>query len=590
MDFRLIVASFLLWLSPAHSLTLEQFDQLNSATFQYPSKALNNIHLIEKNIKGHANPRVLQLRLNALKCETYLQLGENAAAINLARLNEAKAKQLQVDEARPYFLNCMAQAYVNFGNYQRALPLIHSSISLSRSLEQPQALINGLWLRSQLDADVLRNNTAIEDLRLALDLYPLVASQTRQWLLTPIAYLKISMAKQLLEEGEQQEAFTYLNKALKHPDSEGKVALSLLIDAANLAQLNQQPKLRDDYIQQARSKLAELGTPTELAIAYKEIAFIDFASGKYSSAEQLLHLSLNTFKKQSNTREMMSALRLLGQVKLAQGQQDLGLEKLEQAIAIAKEQKRYTDLKLSYAILAEYFAAKKNFELAYEYQLKQFQAAENNTSFVQNIWLSHLKSDLSRQQQVSSEQLTNNAAIMPSQLIPSPFIPILFILFSLIIFIAWYHRQTPNKHATNKEPAPIKPNATGKQRLEDMLAISKHANYQLSLLVLNPSEIQASDMPIMIEQLKTKLREQDLLFLQSEQQLLIMLPHTSESGAVNVIKQLSETVALWQNDSKVNIGLACMQQFDNLQSMIKRANVSQLRRAKPISSSHESSN
>ncbi|MGS0729421.1 histidine kinase, partial [Shewanella sp. 0m-11] len=102
---------------------------------------------------------------------------------------------------------------------------------------------------------------------------------------------------------------------------------------------------------------------------------------------------------------------------------------------------------------------------------------------------------------------------------------------------------------------------------------------------LDPSGVLNSDMPIMIEQLKTKLREQDQLFLQSEQQLLIMLPHTSEAAAINVIEQLSGTMAVWQNNSKVNIGLASMQQFDNLQSMIKRANVSQLRRLIPVTNS-----
>ena len=582
MDFRIIILSFLLWLSPAHSLTLEQFKQLNTAVFQYPSKTLNDIHDIEKDVYTFLDPQVLQLRLSALKCQAYLQLGENAAAINLARLNEAKAKQLKLHEARPYFYNCMAQAYVNYGNYQEALPLIHSSIGLSRQLEQPQALINGLWLRSQLDAKVLHNNTAIEDLRLALDLYPQVAQQEQQWLLTPSAYLKVAMAKLLLDENEPKEAKAFINEALDDELAEGKIALNLLIEAANLSQQSNQPELRDRYIQGARSQLAELGSPFELAVAYKEIGYIDFLSGKYSSANQLLHLSLNTFKKQSNSSETISALYLLGQINLAQGEESLGLGQLNQAIDLAKQKQRYTDQKLAYAVLANYFANKQDYALAYDYQLLRFKAAENDTLFIQNIWLSHLKSDLSRQKQVSKEKQSTKATLMPGQLIPTSILPILFILFSLIIFIAWYHRQGATRISVPKEPTPVKPNATGKQRLEDMLSVSRHANYPLSLLVLDPSVVLSGDIPIMIEQLKTKLREQDLVFLQSEQQLLIMLPHTSEAGAINVIEQLSGTIAMWQNDSKVNIGLACMQQFDNLQSMIKRANVSQLRRLKPI--------
>ncbi|ABZ75012.1 response regulator receiver protein [Shewanella halifaxensis HAW-EB4] len=583
MDFRIIVLSFSLWLSPAYSLTLEQLEQLNTSVFQYPSKALNNIHDIEQQLHAYLDPKVLQLRMSAFKCETYLQLGENAAAINLARFNDAKAKRLKLEQARPYFLNCMAQAYVNYGNYQQALPLIHSSITLSRRLEQPQALINGLWLRSQLDAKVQHNDTAIEDLRLALDLYPQVEQQNEQWLLTPIAYLNVSMAKLLMGENEQKEANGFLDKALKDEGSAGKIALNLSIDAANLALSNNHPKLRDHYVQIARSKLPELGSPFELAEAYKQIAFIDFSSGKYSSAEQLLHLSINTFKKESNASATISALHLLAQVKLAQGQESLGLEQMTEAIVIADQKNRYTDLKLCYAVLAKYFAEKGSFALAYDYQLKQFQAAENEALFIQNIWLSHLKSDLSRQQQASEELQSSDAVVMPRQLIPNSFLPIIFVLFSLAIFITWYHRQTPKTSPETKEPIQIKPNATGKQKLEDMLSVSKHAHYPLSLLVLDPSGVLSSDIAVMIEQLKTKLREQDLLFLQSEQQLLIMLPHTSEDAAINVIEQLSGIVAVWQNDSKVSIGLASMQQFDNLQSMVKRANVSQLRRLKPVS-------
>ncbi|MGS0696582.1 tetratricopeptide repeat protein [Shewanella sp. 0m-4] len=585
MDFRIMILSFTLWLSPAYSLTLEQLDQLNTTVYQYPSKALNTIHDFEQQLHAYLDPQVLQLRMSAFKCETYLQLGENAAAINLARFNEAKAKRLKLDEARPYFLNCMAQAYVHYGNYQQALPLIHSSITMSRRLKQPQALINGLWLRSQLDAKVQHNDTAIEDLRLALDLYPQVKQQDQQWLLTPIAYLNASMAKLLIEENEPKEAKAFLDKALKDVNSAGKIALNLAIDAANLAQSNHQAKLRDHYVQVARSKLAELGSPFELAKAYMQIAFIDFSSSKYSSAEQLLQLSINTFKKESNASATISALHLLAQVNLAQGQEELGLEQMNEAIAIAQQKNLYTDLKFCYAVLAKYFAEKKDFALAYDYQLKQFQATENETLFIQNVWLSHLKSDLSRQQQASEHQQSINAAVVPSQLISGQFLPIVFILFSLIIFIAWYHKQTPKTSPTSKEPTPIKPNATGKQKMEDLLSVSKHAHYPLSLLVLDPSGVLNSDMPIMIEQLKTKLREQDQLFLQSEQQLLIMLPHTSEAAAINVIEQLSGTMAVWQNNSKVNIGLASMQQFDNLQSMIKRANVSQLRRLIPVTNS-----
>ncbi|GIU23306.1 histidine kinase [Shewanella sp. MBTL60-007] len=581
MDLRLISLSFMLWLSPAHSLTLEQLDQLNISVFQYPSEALNSINDIEQDLHANLNPNAIALRINAFKCEAYLQLGENAAALNLARLNQAKAKQLRLDEARPYFLNCMAQAYLNYGNYQQALPLIHSAIAMSRRLEQPQALINGLWIRSQLDAQVQHNDTAIEDLRLALDLYPQVSKQNEHWLLTPLPYLNIAMAKLMIKEGEPKEARLFLDKALSDPLSGGKIALNLSIDAAKIAQLNQQAELREEYIQAARTMLAELGSSFELANAYKQIAFIDFSSGKYSSAEQLLHLSINTFKKEANTNATIGALHLLAQVNLAQSEERLGLEQMSEAIGIAKQKKLYTDLKLCYAVLAKYFASKQNYELAYDYQLKQFQAAENETLFIQRIWLSYLKSDLSRQKQLSYEQKNATAAVIPTSVLPASVLPVLLILCSFAIFIFWSRKRSPRTAKALDRPISIKPNATGVQKLEDMLNISKQVNYPLSLLVLDTSGMLSSELPAIVEQLKTKLREQDLTLLGADKQLLIMLPHTSEARAKKVIEQLTGTVALWKSDSKVNIGLASMQQFDSLQSMIKRARVSQLRRQKP---------
>ena len=53
MDFRILVASLLLWLSPAYSLTQDQFNQLNQTVFQYPTSALDSIYLLEKKLDSH---------------------------------------------------------------------------------------------------------------------------------------------------------------------------------------------------------------------------------------------------------------------------------------------------------------------------------------------------------------------------------------------------------------------------------------------------------------------------------------------------------------------------------------------------------
>ncbi|MFT5788999.1 MAG: tetratricopeptide (TPR) repeat protein [Shewanella sp.] len=580
MDFRIIVLCLAFWVSPVFASTLERLDQLNTLVFQYPSQALSEINAIESNIVGIPSSDSTLMRLSALKCESYIQLGENAAAINLARLSDAKAKQLKLEHARPYFLNCMAQAYANYGDYQQALPLLYSSISLSRQLKQPQALISGLWLRSQLNANVNHNNAAIEDLRLALDIYSDITQQKQRWTWPPKGYLYSSMAKQLAEIGEQEEAEKKLKKALSEDTTQGKVLLFIALDMAKFAQQNQQPNLRDKYTQIARVKLAELGTPLELAIAYRTIALIDFYSGKYSSAEQLLNLSLSTFRKEADAISTISVLWLNARIKLKQDNEAAGLTLMEQAISLAKENARYSDLKNCYATLATYFSEQKKFSLAYQYQLKQLDALENETLSIKNIWLSQLKSDLSRKEQIAPPTHSLITASTSSGIIPNSFFPIALMIISLIIFITWYQRKVPQQKPTEHVIVNLETKIDKKKSFEELLNISKQAGYPLSLLAFNPNHIFADNMPMVIEQLKSKLREQDVLLQQSDQQIIIMLPHTSEHGAINVINQLSSTISVWQEDSKVNIGLACMQQFDNVQSMIKRANISQLRKLK----------
>ena len=580
MDFRSIVLCLILWVSPVFGGTLEQLDQLNTLVYQYPSKALSEINALERHYLGVSRSDTILMRLNALKCESYIQLGENAAAINLARLNDAKAKQLALEHARPYFLNCMAQAYASFGDYQQALPLLYSSISLSRKLKQPQALIGGLWLRSKLNADVKHNNAAIEDIRLALDIYPEITLQDQRWTWPPKGYLYTSMAKQLADIGEPKEAATNLKKALDEPTTLGKVKLFIALDMARFAQQNQQPNLRDKYTQMARVTLAELSTPLELAIAYNAIALIDFDSGKYSSAEQLINLSLATFRKEADSIGTISALSLNARIKLKQYREAAGLTLMEQAISLAKEKARYSDLKHSYATLANYFAKQGKFSQAYQYQLKQLEALESETLSIKNIWLSQLKSGLSREEQIAAPNHSLMTATTVNGIIPSSLFPIALMIISLIIFITWHQKKAPKPTQPEQIVLNLDTKVDKKKSLEDLLNISKQAGYPLSLLVFNPNHIFKTDVPIVIEQLKTKLREQDVLLQQNDQQIVIMLPHTSEQGAINVIDQLASTIKVWQEDSKVNIGLACMQQFDNLESMIKRANISQLRKLK----------
>ena len=63
-------------------------------------------------------------------------------------------------------------------------------------------------------------------------------------------------------------------------------------------------------------------------------------------------------------------------------------------------------------------------------------------------------------------------------------------------------------------------------------------------------------------------------------EIVIVLPYTSARGAQRVVNQLTPTIQTSQGSSKVNIGIAVMQQFDTLDSLVKRANINQLSKLK----------
>ncbi|MGL5668246.1 MAG: hypothetical protein ACRDD9_19210, partial [Shewanella sp.] len=93
MDFRVLALSLLLWLFPFGVSANDQLDALAELIYQYPTKALTQISTLEKQQTADNSSDIDRLRLSMLKCQNLLQLGENEAAINLAQMGEASAKQ-----------------------------------------------------------------------------------------------------------------------------------------------------------------------------------------------------------------------------------------------------------------------------------------------------------------------------------------------------------------------------------------------------------------------------------------------------------------------------------------------------------------
>ncbi|WP_394148238.1 tetratricopeptide repeat protein [Shewanella atlantica] len=576
MDFRIVVLSLTFWLVPAWASTSEQLDAIGTLLYQYPSKALTEINNLEAITSPVRLSEAQKLRLALFRCETFLQLGENEAAINLSRVSEAKAKILKLDQARPYFLNCMAGAFTNYGDFRQALPILDSSILLSRELKQPQSLINGLRLRGAIDTQVDSYSSAYEDLRLAIDIYPDAVNQKPDWALPPLAHIQLSLSQLLAKKGENKRAYEVIERAANTQELKGKVRVMVTTQMARMAQLNQYSS-SDALIQQAKSLLPELGTALELAISYTELARLEYSRANYISAVQLLEISLNTFKKQKKTIEELRAQRLLAEVYLASGNSSKALVLINKSISTGLRTSHYGELILSYQLLSDYYAEIGEYKLAHQYQLKRFEAAESSFNFIKDTRLLQLNARVSRQQQLfKTELLQGNSSINVGLGFKSGYIAIVLTLlfgFILGVITVRYRKRTV------EAPIAIEPHNNA-HKVERLISSSKSGGYPLSLIAIQTTHIYPADLPLLVSRIEGLLRDQDLVINREDGELLLLLPHTKETGTLRVIGQLKEIMLPLLHGHRTRIGYARMQQHDSLNSLKKRANIQQLRQTK----------
>ncbi|VEE61722.1 Predicted ATPase [Shewanella putrefaciens] len=583
MDFRVLALSLLLWLCPLWVSANDQLDldALTEQVYQYPTKAFAQITALEKLQGTDKYNDINRLRLSMLKCQSLLQLGENEAAINLAQLGEASAKQLKLDQARPYFLNCQADANLNYDNIQEALPLLDSAISLARRYQQPQALIDALRLRGQLDTNTDNFSSAIEDLRIAIDIYPDINSQTQNWVWPPQAYVYAAMGNLLYATNDLPQAMYYTKLALKSEDAKGKVRHVLLRNAARIALDNGERDYSDQLEKQAKTLLPEIGSPLELAYSYAILASLALDKGKIDTAEEYISIAMNTFKQQNQRVAMMRSTRLLAQVRFAQHRDDAALTLMDSAIEQAEALRQYSDLKWFYGILSDYYQTHGNYKLAYEFVQKRFDAAEQANESMNNTRILQFKARLNQQglQQLNDdEQQHHNVSLLSELNVDWAYSTLFLVAMGLLGGAIWYFIDKQNNRAPASDTA--SPDLPPLEQLELTLHSAKQGAYPLSLLLFNASQIRQVDLPPLLEKLQDKLREQDTLLRYSIDDIVIVLPYTSAVGAQKVVSQITPTIQMWQGTHKVNIGIAVMQQFDTLDSLVKRASINQLGKLK----------
>ncbi|MGI2024442.1 tetratricopeptide repeat-containing diguanylate cyclase [Shewanella glacialipiscicola] len=581
MDFRVMVLSLFLWLFPFGASAIDQLDELTELVYQYPSKAFSQLALLEKTFAAsHINSDINQLRLSVLKCQNLLQLGENEAAINVAQLGDARAKQLKLDQARPYFLICQADANLSNNNIQNALPLLDSAITLARRYQQPQALVDALRLRGQLDTDTDNFSSAIEDLRLAIDIYPDIHTQTQNWVWPPQAYIYAAMGNLLYATHDFPQAMYYTNLGIQSSDAKGKVLQIILLNAARIALDNQEFDYSNQLEIRAKTLLPELGTQLELAYSYAILASIALDKGRIDNADEYISIAISIFKKQNQKLAIMRSNRLLAQIRFAQHQDAEALVLMHQAIEQGESLNQYSDLKGFYGIISDYYLEQDDFKQAYAFLLKRYRATELANQEMNNARILQFKARLNQQDMgpASNDNTPESTSILQELNVDWLYSTLFLIAILLLGGMIWYLIDKQNKRAPHIEGD--EPVETLVQQILSVLNNAKQGNYPLSLLIFNASQIRQVDLPSLQDELQHRLREQDKLIRYSMDEIVIVLPHTSTEGAQKVITQLVACIQPWQGSSKINIGVAAMQQFDTLESLIKRASINQLGKVK----------
>ena len=265
----------------------------------------------------------------------------------------------------------------------------------------------------------------------------------------------------------------------------------------------------------------------------------------------------------------MRIKRTLAKIYFAQNKDSQALSLLNEIIEQASELKQFSDLEEFNQIISEYYATKNQFELAYQFQIQRFDAAKQATAKLNNAHFVQYQARLAEQNTPPpiEDELTTNI----NQNLAITALIILLLSIGLVFFLT----KKPQAVLTDTKEE------TQQQRIDNILLNAKQGHYQMSMLLVNINHIRQVDIPYVEQQFQLALREQDELFRHSLDELIILLPHTSSTGAVRVMHQIEQILSNWKTDVKTSIGLASLQQLDTFEVLMKRAVLNQLSKMKP---------
>ncbi|MCL1115168.1 diguanylate cyclase [Shewanella basaltis] len=558
----------------------EQLDVINSINSQKSEDARTLLEALERQQSTQAFSNVETLRLSLLRCFNLLEFGEFNQAIMLAKQGELNARQLKYDSARPYFILCEASAHQSLGNTIQEQRQSEEALRLARRYSEKQAMVNALYLRSRQNTSLENYNQSIEDLRLALDIFDEAQVQFQQWYLLPRSFVQLEISNVFFSMGDIKESLHFAETAANDFSAFGKLKFAF---AVNLARINIEIDNKPDvllYLKKAEAENNKNTATRDIAIGNALLAAINSYLGNNDTAEQQASFSIKVLTQYKEPIYVMRIKRTLAKIYFAQNKDNQALALLNDIIQQASELQQFSDLEEFNHIISEYYAINNQFELAYQFQVQRFEAAKQAAAKLNNAHFVQYQARLAEQnnaapiEQESTSNINQNIAITA--------LIILLLSIGLVLFLA-KKPQTASTDTTEE---------TQQQRIDNLLLSAKQGHYQLSMLLVNISQIRQVDIPYLEKQFQLALREQDQLFRHSLDELVILLPHTSATGATRVMHQIEQILSNWKDDVKASIGLASLQQLDTFEVLMKRAILNQLSKMKTQDSkvlSHEQS-
>lgn len=572
MDFRILVLGLLFLTGSAIADTDRDMDNLVTLIYQYPDKAKQELAALEQQPLSKQQ----QLRLQVLRCQTLLQLGERRPVINLVQTTQRQARQQQIEQAVAYLQTCEAEAYGDEEDFKKSFTLLDIAIEGSRNHNQPQAMVGALRLKGTYEFAMGNFSAAIESLRLALDVYPDLNKQQDHWTWPPIAYLYGDMAGVMHATGDLSQADYYLKLALQSPETTGKIKQTLSVMAARVA-LDSGDRSRSlQMLQQAVELLPEISSPLERAFSQAQIGSIELMLGNLQEADTAINAASKVFISNNNLLWEQRAERILAQIRLAQKQPDAALRYLNSSAALAQRLSQYDDLARTYTLEAKLYADKGDYQNAYHSMLKNVDAAAkaqqqlNNTQFLQY----KAKLELQEQQKSKAQQQVHEASATQRQQLNRIYALVICLLLIIAALVIWIFGKSRGWNMVMNLSQ-----SSDEQLAEHMLNNAKNAGYPLSILLLDIRHVRLSELPSLQDDIEKKLREQDKILHHSAEELLILLPYTSSKGSERVVAQLEPVLHRWHT-AKVHMGVASLTQPDTLKTLLKRASVNQLNRSR----------